>query len=91
LMILSANPPPWALNEDERSFPLHLLLIEDSEDDDLLLVREPCRGRHDPDSQRIEFSRDMEATLSRPRRHLVVWKNTMPILPPPGFWANPSL
>ena len=45
--------------------PLRVLLIEDSEDDALLLLRELRRGGYDPVSQRIETGAEMEQVLAQ--------------------------
>lgn len=43
--------------------PLHILIIEDSEDDALLLLHELKRGGHEPVSERVETPEDMKAAL----------------------------
>ena len=45
--------------------PLRVLLIEDSEDDALLLLRELRRGGYEPVSQRIETGTQMEEALAQ--------------------------
>src|SRR6266567_2578552 len=49
--------------EERTSLPLRLLIIEDSEDDALLLVRELRKAEFDPDFVRIETPQALEAAL----------------------------
>lgn len=44
--------------------PIRLLIVEDSEDDALLLVRELRRGGFEPDYTRVETPEDMQTALS---------------------------
>lgn len=43
--------------------PLRLLLVEDSENDAMLLLRELRRGGYEPVCERVDTSEDMEAAL----------------------------
>lgn len=61
--------------------PLRVLVIEDSEDDALLLLRELRRGGYDPDFQRVETPRQMEEALKQ-KWDLVVSDYSMPHFDP---------
>lgn len=47
----------------ETRKPLRLLLVEDSENDAMLLLRELRRGRYEPVYERVETPEDMENAL----------------------------
>jgi signal transduction histidine kinase len=47
------------------SKPLRVLVIEDSEDDALLLLRELRRGGYEPTAERVETAREMDAALEQ--------------------------
>ncbi|MGB3635234.1 MAG: PAS domain S-box protein [Rubrobacteraceae bacterium] len=48
----------------ETSKPLRLLLVEDSENDAMLLLRELRRGGYDPAHERVDTPEDMKAALT---------------------------
>jgi CheY-like chemotaxis protein len=48
---------------------LRVLLVEDSEDDALLLLRELRRSGYEPDYERVDTAPGMEAALDRLRQH----------------------
>ncbi len=58
--------------------PLRLLIVEDSEDDALLLLRELRRGGYDPESERVETAEAMQESLDRGGWDLVISDYVMP-------------
>ena len=57
---------------------LRLLLVEDSENDALLLLRELRRGGYEPDFRRVETAGGMEAALEEEAWDLVISDHSMP-------------
>ncbi len=66
--------------------PLRLLLIEDSEDDALLLVRELKRGGYDVTHRRVDTAKAMHEALDRGMWDLVMSDHSMP-----GFSGTQAL
>ena len=66
--------------------PIRLLLVEDSEDDALLLLRELQQGGFDPSWERIDTEEAMRAALSRGPWDMVIADFTMP-----GFSGTEAL
>jgi two-component system sensor histidine kinase UhpB len=58
--------------------PLKVLLVEDSEDDALLLVRMLRRGGYDPAWERVDTAVAMEAALDGRRWDLIISDHSMP-------------
>src|ERR687893_962984 len=58
--------------------PLRVLLVEDSEDDALLLLRELRRGGYEPFSERVDTAGEMEAALEERGWDLVIADHSMP-------------
>ncbi len=58
--------------------PLRLLIVEDSEDDAILLVRELRRGGYDPTFQRVDTPRAMKAALEEQTWDIVISDYSMP-------------
>jgi PAS domain S-box-containing protein len=58
--------------------PLRLLIIEDSEDDTLLLIRELRKGGYDPASRRVETPGDMKAALAESEWDIVISDYVLP-------------
>ena len=58
--------------------PLRVLLVEDSENDALLLLRELRRGGYEPVSRRVETTTGMEAALQEEAWDLVISDHSMP-------------
>jgi len=59
--------------------PLHVLLIEDSEDDALLLLRELRRGGYEPLSRRVETAAAMKAALEEQNWDIIIADYSMPL------------
>src|SRR5918998_4432399 len=57
---------------------LKVLLVEDSEDDALLLLRELRRGGYDPLGQRVDTASEMERALDERAWDLVISDHSMP-------------
>ena len=61
------------------SRPLRVLIVEDSSDDALLVLRELRRGGFEPDYQRVETPEDLRAALSNGRSwDLIISDYTLP-------------
>ncbi|HSB33398.1 MAG TPA: PAS domain S-box protein [Nitrospirota bacterium] len=60
------------------SKPLNILIVEDSEDDALLLLRELRRGGYGPVSERVETREDMKAALDRRQWDIIISDYMMP-------------
>ncbi len=60
------------------SKPLHLLIIEDSENDALLLVHELRRGGYDPIFERVDTVAAMKAALDQKSWHVIIADYNMP-------------
>ena len=58
--------------------PLNILLVEDSEDDALLLLRQLRRGGYEPTWERVDTAEAMEAALDGREWDLVVSDHSMP-------------
>jgi len=58
--------------------PLRVLIVEDSEDDAALLVRELRRGGYDPEFGRVDTAAAMSAALDREAWDIVISDYTMP-------------
>jgi two-component system, cell cycle sensor histidine kinase and response regulator CckA len=58
--------------------PLHILIVEDSEDDLLLLLRELRRGGYAPNYIRVETAAEMQMALDRQPWDLVIADYTLP-------------
>lgn len=58
--------------------PLNVLIIEDSENDALLILRELRRGGYDPYHERVQTAEEMEASLKKQAWDIVLSDFTMP-------------
>jgi PAS domain S-box-containing protein len=58
--------------------PLHILIIEDSEDDSLLLLRELRRAGYEPVYERVETAETMRSALAQKHWDIVVSDYLMP-------------
>jgi len=68
------------------ALPLRVLLVEDSEDDALLILRELRRGGYDPDSRRIASGPELQAALLEDSWDVVITDHNMP-----GFSSDAAL
>ncbi len=67
--------------------PLRVLVVEDSEDDAALLVRELRRGGHNPIFERVDSAAAMEAALSAQPWDAVISDHVMPRFSAPAALA----
>lgn len=58
--------------------PLRILIVEDSEDDTLLLLRQLRRGGYDLDHRRVDTAASMQAALEERTWDLVISDHSMP-------------
>src|SRR5574341_1267252 len=67
--------------------PLHILIIEDAEDDALLLLRELRRGGYEPVSERVETAEAMRAALEHGKWDIVISDYILPKFSGPAALA----
>jgi DNA-binding NtrC family response regulator len=73
---LNEAPPP---EKDERmSKPIRILIVEDSEDDTPLLMRELRRGGYDPVDRRVGTPAALKDALENEMRDLITAEHSMP-------------
>jgi len=60
------------------SVPIRVLLVEDSEDDVLILLRALRRGGYEPSHERVDTAAGMEAALDRREWDIVISDHSMP-------------
>jgi diguanylate cyclase (GGDEF)-like protein len=58
--------------------PLRILLVEDSEDDAALLLRQLRRGGYDPDCRRVDTGNDFESALRGENWDIVITDHNLP-------------
>ena len=63
---------------EPESLPLKVLIVEDSEDDALLLVRELRRGGYMPQSHRVDSALEMQQALKTGAWDLIIADHNMP-------------
>lgn len=71
----------------EAGTPLRILIVEDSEDDTLLLLRELRRGGYDSVCERVETAAAMRAALDRQMWDVVIADYSMPHFSAPAALA----
>jgi PAS domain S-box-containing protein len=76
--VVAARPGVVIGREVQVGVPLRVLLIEDSEDDALLLLRVLRRGGYDPVHERVDTAAQMEAALEGREWDLVISDHSMP-------------
>src|SRR5438876_694495 len=64
--------------ESQVSVPLRVLIVEDSEDDTSLLVRELRRGGYEPTFERVDTPAGMTAALGKNQWDVVICDYSMP-------------
>jgi signal transduction histidine kinase len=64
--------------KSEMTTPLRVLLIEDSEDDAMLLLRELRKGGYEPASERVETPESMTASLKKNHWDVVISDYVLP-------------
>lgn len=67
--------------------PLNILIVEDSEDDALLLLRELRRGGYEPAYVRVETAEAMQVALAQSQWDIVIADFTMPHFSAPAALA----
>jgi PAS domain S-box-containing protein len=72
--------PPAAALVSPMSKPLHVLIIEDSERDAALLLRELRRGGYDPIHERVDTADDLKAAIDRGPWEIAIADHFMPHL-----------
>ena len=63
---------------------LKVLLVEDSEEDSLLMLRELCRGGYAPQQRRVETASDLRQALSEQQWDVILSDYRMPAFDAPG-------
>lgn len=63
---------------ESKSSPLRVLIVEDSEDDALLILRELRRGGYEAFSQRVDSAADMDHALESTAWDLIIADHNMP-------------
>src|SRR5688500_20050527 len=64
--------------DNEMGKPLKVLIVEDSEDDALLLVRELRRGGYEVEFERVETAEAMQAALTQKTWDLILSDYSLP-------------
>src|SRR5215212_266973 len=82
------EPPAWPSPQDpqreEQRTPLRVLIVEDSVDDTLLLLRELRRGGYEPQYERVDTAEAMRAALEKQDWDVVVSDHAMPSFSAPA-------
>lgn len=79
-----ASPSPQDQQRDEQRTPLRVLIVEDSVDDTLLLLRELRRGGYEPQYERVDTAEAMRAALEKQDWDIVVSDHAMPSFSAPA-------
>src|SRR5215203_223602 len=69
---------------DATRIPLRVLIVEDSTDDTLLLLRELRRGGYDPQHERVDTAEGMRAALEKQEWDVVISDHAMPSFSAPA-------
>ena len=69
------------------SKPIRVLIVEDSEDDAFLLLREIRRGGYEPNFLRVDTLETMKSALSDDNWDIVLIDHVMPQFSGPAAWA----
>jgi PAS domain S-box-containing protein len=77
----STSEPTSSANgaTDEEPMPLRVLVVEDSQEDTELLMRELRRGGYEPTYYRVETPEDMREALASQRWDIVISDYSMPV------------
>jgi PAS domain S-box-containing protein len=82
------EPPAWPSPQDpqrdEQRTPLRVLIVEDSVDDTLLLLRELRRGGYEPQYERVDTAETMRTALEKQEWDVVVSDHAMPSFSAPA-------
>src|SRR5919112_3716729 len=82
------EPPAWPSPQDpqrdEQRTPLRVLIVEDSVDDTLLLLRELRRGGYEPQYERVDTAETMRSALEKQEWDVVVSDHAMPSFSAPA-------
>src|SRR5687767_924331 len=73
--------------DNEMGKPLKVLIVEDSEDDALLLVRELQRGGYEVEFERVETAEAMQSALTHKTWDLILSDFTLPMFDAPHALA----
>lgn len=77
---LSSEQSSFRTPHSEFKKPLRLLIIEDSEDDTLLLLRELRRGGYEPVFERVETADKVKAAIEKQKWDLIISDYVLPKL-----------
>ena len=80
---LTSNAKREPRRDTERT-PLRVLIVEDSADDALLLLRELRRGGYDPSYERVDTAEGMRAALESQDWEIVISDHAMPVFSAPA-------
>src|ERR671916_3052263 len=82
------EPPAWPSPQDAQRdatrTPLRVLIVEDSVDDTLLLLRELRRGGYEPRHERVDTAEAMRAALEKQDWDVVISDHAMPTFSAPA-------
>jgi DNA-binding NtrC family response regulator len=64
--------------DEKVNFSLSVLIVDDSDDDAMLMIRQLRKGGYDPKWERVETAEAMEAALDREIWDVILCDYTMP-------------
>ena len=73
-----SHPQPVPSPDEAQNIPLRVLIMEDSEDDAVLAIRELRNGGYDPTFERVDTPEAMKAALQKGAWDLVISDHAMP-------------